>query len=146
MIRKIRESDREWYINAADEFYHSSAVSHSVPRENFVRAFEHMTGGGAYFDGYIIEHENERAGFCAAAKSYSQEAGGIVLWIEDLYILPQYRSMGLGGEMFDYLEKEYEGIAVRWRLEITPENDGARRLYERRGFEVIPYVNMIREM
>ncbi len=146
MIRNINADDKQWYINAADEFYHSSAVSHSVPMENFERAFEHMINEGTHFKGYIIEHEGEKAGFCAVALSYSQEAGGYVVWVEDLYIMPQYRSKGLGNELFDYLEKEFAGKAVRYRLEITPENEGAQRLYTRRGYDVIPYVNMVRDI
>ncbi len=43
MIRKIDNCDKEIYIEMADEFYHSSAVTHPVPRENFEKAFDHMS-------------------------------------------------------------------------------------------------------
>ena len=35
--------------------------------------------------------------------------------------------------------------AARYRLEIEPDNDRARALYERLGFEALPYCQMIRE-
>lgn len=146
MIRRINKNDRAVYLEMAEAMYNSEAVSHSVPAANFEKAFEHMINDGTYFEGFIMEYENRSAGFCAVAKSYSQEAGGIVLWVEDLYVLPEYRSKGLGNELFDFLEKEYGDKIVRMRLEITETNQGAKRLYERRGFEVCPYVPMIREL
>ncbi|MGN0667475.1 MAG: GNAT family N-acetyltransferase [Huintestinicola sp.] len=147
MVRRICVTDRDEYLKMASEFYNSDAVSHPVPAENFANAFEHMINGGLYMDGYILESVGKTAGFCTIAKTYSQEAGGMVIWIEDLYVRPQFRSHGLGSELFDYLEKECTAMgAVRQRLEITESNTAAKRLYERRGFEVCPYIPMIREL
>ena len=101
MIRKIDNCDKEIYIEMAEELYHSSAVTHPVPRENFEKAFDHMVNDGTYFDGYIFEDNCETCGFCAVAVSYSQEAGGQVIWIEDFYIRPDFRGKGLGSELFD---------------------------------------------
>lgn len=145
MTRKISPSDRQDYLKMAEEFYNSSAVSHPVPPENFRQAFEHMINDGRYMNGFIIEHNGEAAGFCAVAKTYSQEAGGIVIWIEDFYVRPEFQSKGLGRECLEYIRKSYSE-AVRFRLEVTDVNEGARRLYERIGFEVSPYVNMVMEL
>lgn len=145
MTRKITPSDRQDYLKMAEEFYNSSAVSHPVPPENFLKAYEHMITDGRYMNGFIIEHNGEAAGFCAVAKTYSQEAGGTVIWIEDFYVRPEYQSKGLGRECLEYI-KSYFSEAVRFRLEITDVNEGARRLYERMGFEVSPYVNMVKEL
>lgn len=144
MTRKITMSDQQDYLKMAEEFYNSPAVSHPVPAKNFRHAFEHMINDGRYMNGFIIEYNGETAGFCAVAKTYSQEAGGIVIWIEDFYIRPEFQSKGLGRECLEYI-REYYSEAVRFRLEITAENTGARRLYERMGFEVSPYINMVRE-
>lgn len=146
MIREIRESDRAEYIKMVTDFYDSPAVSHPIPVKHHEDAFEHMTTSGQYLDGYIFEKDGKTAGFCVVAKTYSPEAGGLVLWIEDLCVLPEYRSQGIGRKFFAFLEEKYKGTAVRWRLEITPENEGAKRLYKSVGFEECPYLPMIREI
>lgn len=146
MIRKIKMSDQQAYLKMAAEFYNSEAVSHSVPIINLQKGFEHMVNDGRYFDGYIIEHNDQPAGFCAVAKTYSQEAGGMVIWIEDFYIRPEFRSNGLGAECLSFIENEFKGTAARFRLEITEDNIGAKKLYERFGFEQCPYVPMIKEI
>ena len=145
MIRKIDNCDKEIYIEMADEFYHSSAVTHPVPRENFEKAFDHMVNDGTYFDGYIFEDNCETCGFCAVAVSYSQEAGGQVIWIEDFYIRPDFRGKGLGSELFDRIKEDFPD-AARYRLEITESNVDAKRLYDRKGFEILPSRQMLKDM
>lgn len=146
MIRKLIPSDREIYIQMAEEFYASSAVSHSIPRKNHENAFDHMVTTGIYMTGYIFEYEGVPAGFGVISKTYSQEAGGMVIWIEDLYLREEYRNKGIATEFFDRIGADYKDTAVRWRLEITEDNAGAKRLYERMGFKVCPYIPMIKEL
>ena len=85
------------------------------------------------------------AGYAQIARTYSQEAGGPVVWIEELYVKPGYRGRGIGNAFFDLLEKTYPD-AARFRLEVEEENEGAVRLYERRGYRFIPYRQMIKGM
>lgn len=144
MIRKINSNDKAEYIRMALEFYNSSAVSHSVPVKHHEDAFEHMVSEGVYLNGYIFEYDGNYAGFGVIAKTYSAEAGGMVIWIEDLYVRPDFQGKGIGSEFFERI-KEDNPTAARWRLEITEDNTGAKRLYERCGFEVCPYIPMIRE-
>ena len=61
--------------------------------------------------------------------------------IEEIYIDEECRGMGMATEFFDYL-KSKEGIA-RLRLEVESDNEGAKRLYERMGFELLPYLQMV---
>ncbi len=75
MIRAIDTDDREIYIEMAEEFYHSDAVCHPVPRENFEKAFDHMINDGRYFKGYIFEDNCAVCGFCSVSLSYSRETG-----------------------------------------------------------------------
>lgn len=146
MIRRLIPSDREIYIKMAEEFYSSSAVSHSVPKENFGKAFDHMVTTGVYMTGYLFELDDSPAGFGVIAKTYSQEAGGTVIWIEDLYVRSEYRGKGLATDFFSRIGDDYKDAAVRWRLEITKDNIDAKRLYERIGFETCPYIPMIKEL
>lgn len=145
MIREIEIDDKKIYIEMAEEFYHSEAVSHAVPTEHFENAFDHMVNDGTYYRGYMFEHDCVTCGFCAVSITYSQEAGGQVIWIEDLYIRPEYRGKGIGSKLFERISRDFPD-AARYRLEITETNKDARRLYERMGFEVLPYVQMVKEL
>ena len=71
----------------------------------FQRTFDVLMAGSPYAEGYIIEQDGKTAGYALLAKSFSQEAGGIVIWIEEIYILPEFQSRGLGTAFFRYLEE-----------------------------------------
>ena len=146
MIRKMTESDRDLYIEMAEEFYHSDAVLHPIPRAHFEKTAEEALKSGTYAEIYLLEYEGKTAGYGLTARTFSQEAGGQVLWIEELYIREAFRSRGLGSEFFAYVEKKYEGRAARFRLEVEEDNVRAVSLYKRLGYETLDYVQMIKEI
>ena len=72
----------------------------------------------AYADGCMLEEDGESVGFGLVAKTWSREAGGMTLWLEELFILPQYRSRGLGSALvleflLYYLTKPKYQLKVR---------------------------------
>ena len=145
MIREITTADREVFLQLLDEFYHSPAVLHPVPRTYFERTFQEVTSGSPYARAYLLECGGAPAGYAQLSFTYSTEAGGRLIWVEELYVRPQYQGRGLGGAFFRFLEETYAGQAARIRLEVEPDNDGARRLYGRVGFEELPYMQMCRD-
>ena len=142
-MRRITEKDREIFLKLASEFYNSEAVLEPIPFENHIKTFEELMRSDDYIDCYIFEHDNNIAGYGLITKTFSQEAGGLVVWVEELYILKDYRSYGLGTEFFKYLENKIP--AARYRLEVDENNNRATKLYSRLGYEILPYIQMIKE-
>ena len=146
MIRRFKDTDREIFIEMAEEFYSSPAVLHSIPISRHSDTFDEIIKGGCYLDGYMFEYEGQPAGFGVTAKTYSPEAGGIVIWVEDLYIRPQFRSKGLGRLLFEELERNGDPRLKRIRLEVEEGNIKAISLYKRLGFRHLPYGQMVKEL
>lgn len=145
MIRKMTENDKELYITMAEEFYNSDAVIHPIPRDHFEKTANEALRSDEYAEIYLLEYEGETAGYGLTARTFSQEAGGQVLWIEELYIRKEFRSKGLGREFFSSLEDKNRGEIVRLRLEVEADNTRAISLYERLGYEVLDYVQMVKD-
>ena len=141
MFRQITENDWELYRHYVDVFYHTDAVNAPVPEENYRATFDEMMRSDAYVKGYIFECEGSACGFVLLSKTFSQEAGGVSVTIEEIYIDPEYRSRGLATEFFEWL-KNQPGI-MRLRIEVEDYNEGAKRLYERMGFALLPYLQMV---
>ena len=57
------------------------------------------------------------------------------------YIFEDNGSKGLATEFFTYLKGQKE--IARLRIEVEDDNEGAKRLYERMGFHLLPYLQMI---
>ena len=74
------------------------------------------------------------------AKSFSTEFGKPCIWIEDIYLKEKYRGIGIGHKFLDYITDKYKGHI--FRLEVEEENEVAKKLYEKCGFSVLPYMEM----
>ena len=142
MIRKFVPEDREDYIRFSTEFYNSSAVDKPVPREHFEQGFDEMMRSDVYVQGYMLVCDGNNVGYCVTMKTYSVEAGGITIWIDELFVLEEYRSKGLGRELFKYIEENGDKKLRRIRLEVELENGRAISLYKKMGLEPAPYDGM----
>ena len=142
MIRKFVPEDREDYIRFSTEFYNSSAVDKPVPREHFENGFDEMMRSDVYVQGYMLVCDGKNVGYCVTMKTYSVEAGGITIWIDELFVLEEYRSKGLGRELFKYIEEHGGKKLRRIRLEVEQENGRAISLYKKMGFDPAPYDGM----
>ena len=141
MIRQLKRSDKEEYISMCMDFYSGGAVLKPIPRENIERTFEQLMSGTPYAVCYINERDGKTAGYLLTAETWSQEGGGPVCWIEEIYAKPEFRGCGIGSELIKHVlsQKKY----ARFRLETEPDNSRAVKLYRRCGFDdmgYIPYV------
>lgn len=141
MFRELTSSDKELYLKYVDIFYHTDVVESPVPEENYEATFNELMRSDDYLKCYIFEYEGSPCGFVLLSKTFSQEAGGLSVTIEEIYIDEQYRSKGMATEFFEYL-KGIEKIK-RLRIEVEDYNEGAKRLYERMGFKLLPYLQMV---
>ncbi len=141
MFRKLTENDWELYSKYVDAFYHTDAVECPVPPKNYRLTFDEIISSDTYLSCYIFVCDGVDCGFCLISKSFSQEAGGLSITFEEIYVEPKYRNRGLATEFFEYAKSHYN--AARYRIEVEDTNIGAKRLYERTGFEVLPYIQMV---
>ena len=94
----------------------------------------------------LLEQDGEAAGYGLLSLKYSHEAGGLELWVEELYVRPAFRGRGLGHEFFAWLRGLVAAEHIRRiRLETEPENERAAALYARMGFSPLGYCQMFRE-
>ena len=128
------------------DFYDSPAILHDVSEEVLRRDIDACTSDNPYMEGLVFRAHGGIAGYAMLAKSFSTEFGGICIWIEDLYMKPEYRGGGIGTQFFGYLEKTYQGQAVLLKLEVERGNTWAIEVYKKCGYRELPYMEMIKEL
>jgi ribosomal protein S18 acetylase RimI-like enzyme len=144
MIRKINRNDRNIYLELTKRFYETDAVLEPIPEKHRIDTFEELMRSDEYAQCYILESENNVAGYALLSKTFSQEAGGIVVWLEEFYVTDEYRGRGLGKEFLSYMEKNIP--AARFRLEVEKDNFKAISLYKRAGFSYLPYIQLKKDL
>ena len=144
-IRDYCESDRQAYLAMADAFYHTgTATLHAVPQAHFLRTLDTIKKKPELARLLMLEEEGVLAGYLLLSFMWSNEAGGSMVLLEELYIKPEYRGKSFGTQAFEWVFAQYPH-AVRYRLEVSQQNEKAKRLYERLGFETLDYIQMIKE-
>ena len=139
-IRKMIRNDKETIIDMMRVFYASPAVLSNGSEEIFEADVENCVNDSPYLEGFVFEENEEILGYGMIAKSFSTEFGKPCIWVEDLYLKPAYRGQGIGSKFFEYLEQNFTDCI--FRLEVEEENERAIHVYEKNGFEVLPYMEM----
>lgn len=147
-FRKIEKRDEADFLRYTRVFYASDAVDHDIPEAFHKDAFEEMLERDLYMFGYMFEVDGKNVGYAIISKTYSHEGGGMVWWIEEIYIEPEYRGQGVGKAFFDFIDEERkkDRAVTRLRLEVELDNEKAIKLYSSCGYEVLDYGQMIKQL
>lgn len=144
-IRKMVEKDTEEVFGMMRVFYNSDAVFHTSSDAVLMRDIADCVSDMPFVEGFIFEVDGNIAGYAMTALSYTTEYGGISVWVEDIYLKPEYRKLGISSKFFRYIEELYPR-AVRFKLEVEQENEIAIASYKKNGYEISPYFEMTKEM
>ena len=89
----------------------------------------------------VLEVEGQLVGLCLLASFWSNELGGEICVIDELYVKPDWRGHGHSTSLLASLRVDrslWPRRPVAFELEVSPHNPDARRLYERLGFRDKP--------
>ena len=132
---RIADEDDTHVVSAllADLF---AEVGHTLTAEEIAEIFLHIDTDDQHSTLLAMDDEGEAVGVLTLVESLALYAGGRIGVVNELYVVPEYRSEGVGKLLLD-AAKEL-GEQRGWvRLEVTtPGEDYAKtlRFYEREGF------------
>lgn len=142
-FRDLTPGDYGLVIPMVLDFYHSDAVDHPVDRAVLEESFQDAVSPAEdLLRGLLIQSDGEPAGYMYITQCYSAEVGGRCVFIEEIYLKPEFRGRGLGTEVMAWLERAYPA-ARRFRLEVTRANSGAVHLYQKTGYQFLHYDQMV---
>ena len=144
MIRDVTQTDKTAFLDMAEKFYSSPAVTHRIDRGLLETTFDAAVGKSLFVRALMIEDNDAPVGFALVSFTYATEVGGLVVLLEDLYISEACRGKGLGSKFMQFMEQEYPE-AKRFRLEVVRENAKAIGLYRRLGYKSIDYLQMVKD-
>lgn len=145
-IRALQATDFDAVLSMMEVFYASDALLIHPPVEKLSKTLTDAIAQGPYLKGYGFEVDGTLVGYGMVAMSYSTEAGGLCAWIEDIYITPAHRGKGYGSAFLTFVKETCKSQVVRIRLEAEPENARAMAVYQKQGYEILGYTQLVNEL
>lgn len=135
-IDKALSSDLSFIVNAQ--------LAMAKETENYILDINILTQGveavlanpakGEYF---MANYNSQRVGMLLTIPEWSDWRNGTVLWIHSVYILPEFRKLGVFKQLYLYLKKmvesstHYRGL----RLYVDKRNLNAQAVYQKLGMD-----------
>jgi len=97
--------------------------------------------------GRIVVFEEGKAviGYAILIPYWSNEYGGNILHIDELYVKPQHRGRGIATRFIKQTMRSKHRI-VALQLEVTPTNTRAKNYYHKLGFGKSKNIHLIRKI
>jgi len=132
LIRRAMESDRE----LAAQLLIAQLMEHHLPADSqrVARGIELAMGNDAAWL-LLAFSGTDAVGVFLANEIVSVEQAGIVLWVEELYVVPSARRRGVARGILNFVAEQArrKGI-VSVELEVVPTQQAAFGLYRTMGF------------
>lgn len=110
---------------------------HPVPAQNMRRTLDELRKAPIRGRAVVLELDGRIRGYALLVLFWSNELGGEVCTIDELYVEPEHRGNGHATGLLQSLSARNEPwleSVVALALEVTPNNARVRRFYERIGF------------
>jgi GNAT superfamily N-acetyltransferase len=114
--------------------YQEDPASHPVDEAHFQRTIAHLLAHPEAGQIVLFMDGKTPAGYAVLISYWSNEFGGNLLFIDELFVSQSHRGKGIAKQFFGYLEQNPPAGTVALALEVTPANAKARGLYESLGF------------
>ena len=100
---------------------------------------QHLFGDRPYAEAIVAEWEKKVVGFALFFPNYSTFLTKPGIYLEDLFVLPDYRRRGIGKAMLSYLGKlAIERDAGRLEWSVLDWNQSAIAFYQQMGATILP--------
>jgi diamine N-acetyltransferase len=129
------QTDLEPCLRLMQAYYAFDGIEFSATR---ARATLEQMVAGNFGQAHLVRHNHQDVGYTILLYGYSLEYGGRVLELDELYLIPEARGLGLGSQILAFVEQQAKAIsAVVITLETELENKNAKQFYQKHGYTVL---------
>jgi ribosomal protein S18 acetylase RimI-like enzyme len=137
MWRQASAQDDESIVQMCMELYREDPGVNEVPETQIRRTLQTLREEPVRGKMCVLELNGQRLGYAILISFWSNELGGEVCYIDELFVRTEFRNKGNGRALVQMLMKEnslWPRKPVSIDLEVTPKNERARKLYSTLGF------------
>jgi GNAT superfamily N-acetyltransferase len=135
--RPAHPSDDDELMAMSVALYAGGSDAYDIPREHVRQTLQVFRQTPVRGRAIVLDADGVAAGYAFLVSFWSNELGGEICTIDELYVRPEWRGQGWSTALVASLQRGNElwpGRPVALELEVSPVNVRARALYERLGF------------
>lgn len=138
LLRPAQSADTSAIFDLIKALAEYEKLSHAVIGS--VEALqEHLFGSRPYIEAIVAECDEKAVGFALYFYNYSTFLTKPGIYLEDLFVLPEYRRQGIGKAIFKYLAKlAVEKDCGRLEWSVLDWNEPAIAFYQQMGAKILP--------
>jgi len=131
-IERSRQAELERWVEAY--FQHDGLRFDAAVQAGIRELLEHPEYGVAW----TILRDGVEVGYCVMTYGFDHEVGGRTGVVTDFYLSEHARGQGIGSEVLELMISHAKDLGLKQvELFVLDHNEGARRLYTRRGFQPV---------
>jgi|SRR5208337_484979 len=145
-FRSAKHSDNSTLRNMIYALYKEDQVDQPITDEKISATFKELNQNQSR--GQIIVFEKRRViiGYAIVIFYWSNEYGGDILHVDELYVKPEHRRRGVATCFFRRLSEIFKDKARLMQLEVSPTNSIAMNYYRKLGFKQTRNAHLARDI
>lgn len=134
IFRPTEKKDREALSWCMKNLYIEDPGTVEVTQEKIQHTIQSLQKYPEFGTIMVFERNKDIIGYAILVNFWSNEYGGNLLNIDELYITKEFRGMGIATAFLRHVMTNKPNNAIGLQLEVTPKNKRARKLYTSLGF------------
>jgi ribosomal protein S18 acetylase RimI-like enzyme len=123
--------------------YRETSIKTPISDKNINKTFSKLLHNPEKGRILILEKEKQIVGYCLLVNFWSNEYGGTVVIIDEIYIKHEFRGKNIGTSLIKSLIKNKFMKAVVLQLEVKPSNIKVIKVYKKIGFKLSKNTHLI---
>jgi GNAT superfamily N-acetyltransferase len=136
IYRQFKASDRKIITEFIKSLYQESPEGKPASDKKINKTFDELANYRDKGTILVIAADHQVIRYSILINFWSNEYGGNIINIDEIYIKEDFRGRGIGTKFIQYLINNKLNNSVALELEVMPSNKRARQLYERIGFKL----------
>jgi len=141
-LRDFEIKDKKDFYDMAALFYESGVADKIICREILHNTFNQCVNKSPFIRGVFICHDYLICGYALLTFTYSNEYGGLIMFIDELYVKEDFRTKGIASFFLSSIISEYKNDVVYVEVVISKNNRADVNICQKIGFVVNNYISM----
>lgn len=136
VFRKLKFSDRKEVATLIEKLYREDPGGKPISSGKIQDTFDFLTANPDRGEIMVIDYKGKIIGYCLLVNFWSNQWGGNIKIIDELYVLEEFRLRKIGTNFIEFLIDNNKYDFLGFELEVTPLNTKAIKFYEKLGFKL----------